>query len=199
MKDYINPYFYTRIIGLTFLILLTTLITPMPYAKADNNETKRLILFQGFILNAYYNGQYTEVKRLPPDGTVYGYGWLDDNRVFVAYQRVDSGEAVADFEVIDLKKSKTTKLSGIGGVGESNFDVNTSTGRIIFSHNNEINELVINEDSKSYKIVPLKTFKQFDYCWAIFWIDKNTVGCKFIHDNKIDFMKYDIPSSEMKE
>ncbi len=154
----------------------------------------RLVDFQGFILMAYFNGKYIEAKRLSPDGTIYGYGWLDNNRVFVAYQNPNTAEAVSDFDIVNLKTSTSITLDGIGAVGESNFDVNKTTGRIIFSHNNNINELVISEDSKSYEIIALHKFKEFDYCWAIFWVNNETVGCQLIHNNKIDFRKYSVPN-----
>ena len=183
----------TSAFQLVFLMLLITLYSPMPHAEENQNNTNRLVLFNGFILNAYYDDKYIEVKRLSPGTIIYGYGWLDENRTFIAYQRKDS-IAMADIEITNLKESKTTKLDGIGGVGESNFDVNKTTGRIIFSHRNHINELIISKNSKSYEIVPIKTFKQFDYCWAIFWIDTKTAGCKFIQNNEMKFMKYNIPS-----
>lgn len=176
---------------LTIVMLFTMLFSSVAYSTEKQNNANRLILFNGFILNAYYDDKYIEVKRLSPGAIIYGYGWLDEDRAFIAFQREDS-IAMADIEVTNLKESKTTKLNGIGGVGESNFDVNATTGRIIFSHRNNINELIISEKSDSYKIVPLKTLNQFDYCWAIFWIDTKTVGCKLIQNNEMKFTKYSI-------
>jgi hypothetical protein len=156
---------------------------------AQDNPSRRLILFQGSILHAYFDNKYVEVKRLSPNGHFYGYGWLDDHTVFTAYQPEESAEAIANFEILDLRKGKTTKLDGIGGVGESNFDVNPTTGEIVFNDGDDLKLLKFNEKRNAYRIHEIKKKAA---CWAVFWIDSKTVGCK---DTQKDILvKYSIPS-----
>jgi len=134
---------------LTAALLIMSLFAIPAYAVENSDTSKRLVLFQGFILHAYFDNKYVEVKRLSPQsGIFYGYGWLDDHTVFIAYQREGYAEAIADFEVVDLLKKRTTKLDGIGGTGESNFDVNPTTGEIIFSNGDDINFLKLDAKRK---------------------------------------------------
>ena len=174
------------------VMFLVSIVTPAAYAAGESSATNRLILFQGFVLNAYYNDQYIEVKRLDPYSSgrkFYGYGWLDDNRVFVAYQG-DTAEAVVEMEIIDLRHLRTTKLKNIGGVGESLFDVNPTTGDVIYSTGDEINLIKIDKKNNTYRV---ENIKQKTNCWAAFWVDNRTIGCKLLEKNKDVFVKYIVP------
>ncbi len=186
----IYKYQISRIIRAVAIVVLISNINlfAMP-AKAQDNSSKSLVLFQGFILHAYFDNRYVEVKRLSPNGFFYGYGWLDEHTVFIAYQREGDVEATADFEIVDLLKGKTIKLDGIGGVGESNFDVNPTTSEIVFSDGDDIKMLKFNEKRNAYRI---QEMKKGAGCWAVFWIDSKTVGCK---DKKKDILvKYSMQS-----
>ena len=157
-------------------ILMMSLIVSPVHAVDKPEKPKRLVLFQGFVLLAYFNDKYVEVKRLSPEHAIfYGFGWLDDHTVFTAFQHGGSAEAIADFEIVDLRKGRTTKLDGMGGVGESNFDVNTATGEIVFNDGDDLKLLKLNEKKNAYRI---QEIKKGAACWAVFWIDSKTVGCK---------------------
>ncbi len=127
------------------------------------------MLIQGTILNAYYGGRCVEIKRAE---TFYGYGWLDNNRIFVAYQPSEFAEAQANVEVIDLRDSKMTRIVTIGDIGEGNFDVNETTHEILFNDSDGIKLLLIKGDN-SYKIELLKNDVGE---WSVFWIDNDTIG-----------------------
>lgn len=59
------------------------LLDMMPtYAVGMGNTSDRLVVIHGRVLNAFTEGRYKEIKRAK---IFYGYGWLDDHRVFVAY------------------------------------------------------------------------------------------------------------------
>lgn len=191
IRNYVDRFKITLMVT---LIGITTLNTMSVNAGDDpSRASDRLILFQGFILSAYYNDHYIEVKRLHPGhATFYGYGWYDDHRVFVAYQPEVTGEAVAEIEIIDLRLSKTTKLGSIGGVGESNFDVNPSTGEIVYSTDNGINLLRIDDKTNSLRV---ENVKKDVFCWGTFWIDNQTIGCKLIEKDKGTFIKYQVTPS----
>lgn len=179
------------VLAITFIMIINLIASPV-HAAGNSSTSNRLILFQGFILNAYYNDQYVEVKRLDPyrsGSKFYGYGWFDDNSVFVAYQG-NTAEAVAEIEIIDLRLMRTRKLKGIGGIGESLFDVNPATGDVIYSTGDEINLMKIDATNNTYRIEPVK---QKTNCWAAFWIDSKTIGCKLIVKNKDVFVKYKVP------
>lgn len=179
-------------------LMLTAIIIAIPFGvRAELQESRRLVLFQGFILLAYYDNQYFEVKRLDPtQGRFYGYGWLDKDKVFVAYDLEQQGEAIADMEIIDLRQSKIVKLQAIGGVGESRFDVNTSRGEVIYSKESGIRLVSIETDLNKYQIYD---YAKDVFCWAAFWVNDNTVGCRVYDDKseKFVFKKYPIPSLEV--
>ena len=171
-------------------ILIVNLFAVPTYAAGDSNTAKRLILFQGFLLNAYFNDQYIEVKRLSPKHAIfYGYGWLDDHRVFVAYQREGYAAAIADLEIIDLRQSRTTKLKNVGAGGESNFDVNPSTGEVVFTTDDAVKLLRVDAKTNAYRIEDVKN----EFCWGVFWIDSKTIGCKLVLKDGLKFVKYSIP------
>jgi hypothetical protein len=100
------------------VILLIMLFTSITCYAVENVETsKRLILFLGNILHAYFNNKYIEIKRLKSKDLFYGYGWIDDHTVFMAYQREGYAQAIADLEIIDLLQNRSVKLESIENVG----------------------------------------------------------------------------------
>ena len=155
------------------------------FAADEPDTSKRLILAQGHLLNAYFEGNYQEIKRAE---IFYGYGWLDDHRVFVAYQK-GRGEAVAELEVIDLRQGRTTKLTSIGGVGESNFDVNPFTVEVAHADSGGVKLLIIDAKTNSYKIDDIR---KGVYCFGAFWVDKKTIGCLVFKNEKPDFVKFPV-------
>lgn len=168
-----NVIIYTTMV---FIFAATINIFMYSNSFGDTSYTsKRLMLLHWFILKAYYKDNLVEVKRLKiKGGHFYGYGWLDNDRVFVAYQDEGSAAAVAILEIIDLRDSNVTTLTRIGGVGEARFDVNKSTGEVIYITGNEIKLIKINPNTGSYRDFPIiKNVK----CWYVFWTDANTVGC----------------------
>lgn len=158
----------------------------------ETDTSKRLILVQGHVLNAYFGGLYHEIKRAT---TFYGYGWLDEHRVFVAYQKQDTTEAVAQLEIIDLRQSKVTKLTSLGGAGESHFDVNVTTGEVIYNDSDGVKLLSIDAKTNTYKIKDVKKRDASTYnvdCFGAFWVDNKTVGCSIFKNGKSNFVKFPI-------
>lgn len=183
---------------LSVLAMIVILLAALPIVlKADNQRTERLIVLQGFILLAYFDDRYIEIKRLKPNkGRFYGYGMLDKDKVFVAYDLEQQGEATANMEIIDLRQAKTIMLEQIGGVGESHFDVNSLRSQVIYSTGRDLRVISIDTISNEYRMYTVLTKKS---CWAEFWIDKDTVGC-LEYDDKIEkmvFKKHPIPSLDV--
>ena len=177
------------------LLFVPILFAALGHAAGEPVVSKRLaLIYQGRVLIAYFEGQYREIKQI--EGFFYGYGWLDDYRVFVAYQQQGTGEAVAELEVIDLRQSRTTKLTRIGGVGESHFDVNSSTGEVVYDDSSGIHLLRIDVKTNSYKIYTIKEIdilKKDVGCHGAFWVDSKTVGCFVFKNAKPDFVKFPVP------
>ena len=186
---------FTVLRDLVFIFIVMS-IAFISSASATDGAQSRLLLFQGQILLAYYQDQYIEVKRLAAgSGVFYGFGWLDSDRVFVAYDPGEQGEAVAKMEVVDLGRSSRLTLKQIGGVGESYFDVNRSRGQVIYSTENAISLISLNSNTNEYYIFDI--IKGVS-CWAAFWVDDRTVGCKIYDKNadKMLFKKYPVPTLE---
>lgn len=185
---------------LFFIVAIMLVLAILPFgAKAVEREFKRLIVFQGFVLLAYIDNQYVEIKRLKPNkGRFYGYGLLGKDKVFVAYDLEEQGEATANMEIIDLKQEKVIKLAKIGGVGESHFDVNSLRSQVVYSTGHDLRIISIDTVLNEYRIYTILKNKS---CWAEFWFDDDTVGC-LVYDNKSEkmvFKKYPVPSlDEMK-
>jgi hypothetical protein len=180
---------------LVALIVAVTLILPLASVKADPGNQRKLVLFQGFILLAYFDDKYIEIKRFKPGEAVfYGYGWLNSDEVFISYQPQDEAEATAKMEVININTLKVVKLETIGGVGESHFAVNANRGEVIYNNENGISLIRINTKTNLYRIYDVNP----DYCWAVFWVDDNTAGCQFYDkpSKKMIFKKYKLPSPE---
>jgi hypothetical protein len=167
------------------MILSICQIAVSASASDDTDTSKRLVLAQGRVLHAYFAGQYREIRRAE---LFYGYGWLDGHRVFVASQK-GRGEAVAELEVIDLRQSQTTKLVSLGGVGESNFDVSSISGEVVFGDSDGIKLLKIDSQTNAYKI---EDVKKGVYCYGSFWVDAKTVGCLVYKNEKPEFMKFPV-------
>ena len=177
-----------RIRAVVTILLFVRILFAVPGFAADEPDvSKRLILIQGTTLIAYFEGRYQDVKR---DKIFFGYGWLDNHRVFVAYSETSRSEAVADLEVIDLRQLRTTKLMRIGGVGESHFDVHPSTGEVVYDDSSGIYLLRIDAKTNSYKIVDIK--KDVD-CHIAFWVNNKTVGCFLFKNGKMNLMKFPVP------
>ena len=194
--------FGVKVVATVVMVFIVSLLSFFIDAAETNTSAlkRRLIVVQGRVLNAYFEGQYREIKRAK---IIYGSGWLDDHRVFVAYQREGTGEAVAELEVIDLRQSRTTKLTGFGGVGESHFDVNSSTGEVVYADSSGVKLLRIDAKTNSYKIDVIKKIdilKKDVYCYGAFWIDNKTVGClNFVDVNKTNFVKFPVQKKSDKD
>lgn len=175
------------IIVVSLALIATIVLSNTHASESDSISTKRLVLTQGRALNVYFEGQYREIKRAE---IIYGYGWLDDHRVFVAYQQEGTGEAVAVLEVIDLRHSRTTKLTSFGGVGESHFDVNFATGEVVYADSSGVKLLKIDAKTNSYRVDDIKKNVE---CYGAFWVDNKTVGCLiFVGSNKTNFVKFPV-------
>lgn len=167
-------------------LLFGILFTMPKYVAFGADVPKRLMLIQGRTLIAYFEGTYSELKQAE---IFFGYGWLDDHRVFVAYNKTGRGEATAELEVIDLSQSQITKLTSIGGVGESYFDVNSSTGDVVYDDSGGIHLLRINAKTNSYEIINVKNVD----CHNAFWVDTKTIGCFLFTKEKPIFMEFPLP------
>jgi len=193
---------------LAILFIIGSGIIP-PGANAGVHSSPRLVIFQNFVLLAYYDNRYLEIKRLPPNtGGFYGYGWVnkEKDKIFVAYQPPNAGDAVADIELVDLKDKRIVKLEGIGQMGDSSFSVNASRGAVIYDNPVLRNDaksagivlMAIDMDSNNYRSYHINNVP----CWAPFWIDDHTGGCIVFNDkeNKRNFVKFRIPDvDELKK
>lgn len=168
---------------------LNLFVTTSIYAN-EKNINNRLIFIQGHVLNAYYQGEYKEIKRAE---IFYGFGWLDEHRVFVAHQDPATSEAVAILEIIDLNKKVTVKLTSFGGAGESHFDVNSNTGDVVYNDSSGIHVL---EVDKNNSFVVHNIQKDIN-SWAVFWIDNTTVGTILFENGKKKFKKIKIISQPL--
>jgi hypothetical protein len=169
--------------GIIAMALLLALCVMPNTTFADTPNAKKGIVLQGKVLKALFNGKYKELKR----GDFYGYGWLDDHRVFVAFQQEGYSEAVINAEVIDLRESRVVKLGGIMEAhGDTNFDVNSHTSEIVFNAFGEgtvdpeglnkeyvIKLISFKAQSDSYQV---KTIKRNIDSRNVYWIDDNTIG-----------------------
>ncbi len=164
-------------INYTIFFLICLLLVSV-FGSCANNEGNRLIVIQGIALNAYYKGKYRTIWRAE---LFYGYGWIDGDRVFVAYQPREFSDARAIIKIVDLKTEKTIDIHEIGAAGESNFDSNPITHEIVFTDTiPDVNlralsciRLITIHDDNTYAI---KTIKTGGSPWAVFWIDKDTIG-----------------------
>lgn len=147
-------------------------------AFADTEAQKGLVL-EGNTLKAQFHGKYKVLRQ----GEFYGYGWLDDHRVFIAYQQEGYAEAIVDAEVVDLNSGKVTKLGTIMEAhGESHFDVNSRTSQVVFNafgdkvrggvRSNVIRLMTFDKNGSTYTVETLK--KNID-CANVVWVDDKTV------------------------
>lgn len=174
------------------IVVVASLVVPFAKSSGVQPSSKRLILFQGTVLSAYYDDRYVEVKRLDPArGMFYGYGWIGDGKVFVAYQDENEITAIANIEIVDLVDASRTKLANVGGVGESLFDVSDQNGDVVYSTETEIRIMRFNPEENSYSTSILK---QGVFCWGAFWVDAKTVGCNLMDNGGSKFVKYDVKS-----
>jgi hypothetical protein len=148
----------------------------------QNLNGNKLVLLQGRILNAYYNGKYKEVERA---NIIYGYGWLDQNRIFVAYQKPNTAEAVAILEVININTNEKVKIRTIGGAGESHFDVNADTNKVVYNDSKGIHILNIKDDNS----FDIDDVKETSNSWGVFWIDDQTIGTFVFEGDQQKFKK----------
>lgn len=73
----------------------------------------------------------------------------------------------------------------IGGVGESNFDVNTSTGSVVYNDSKGVHVLKIDPKTNLYQIDDVQKGM---LCWGVFWIDNEMIWCLLLEGNK--FVKF---------
>ena len=165
-----------------FTLLYTSIFSCSIYADDTNGK---LIESQGKVLNLYYHNEYKEIKRAE---IFYGYGLLGRDRVFLAYQDPTRSEAVAIIEIYNMNTGNTTKLTKLGGVGESHFDVNLITGYVVYNDSDGIHLFIINNDNS---FVIHDVLKEVD-AWGVFWINTNTVGTMILNNNMEMFKKIKI-------
>lgn len=155
-------------------------------AASATQPGNRLIQVQQWGLYAYFEGHYWQVKRAD---FFYGYGWLDDHRVFVAYEPEGEVAAYAILEVIDLRTSKTTEIKTFGATGEPNFDINPKTHQIVCNFSDGIKILTIDSDNK----LEIMTVAKDEIAWAVFWIDDHTIGYFTYRHEEKEFMTLQMP------
>lgn len=170
------------------LLLALCAMANITFAATDAKEG---IVLQGKILKVLFNGKYKELKR----GDFYGYGWLDDHRIFVAYQQEGWSEAIINADVIDLKKSRVKTLGTIRDAhGETNFAVNSHTGEVAFNAfgggavdpdiailNYAIKLIIFDGNSSAYRI---ETIKENIDCIDVLWVDDATIGATLLDEHK---------------
>jgi hypothetical protein len=179
------------------MVLLLALGVMANTAFATPNAQKDIVL-QGKVLKVLINGKYKVLKR----GDFYGYGWLDDHRIFIAYQQEGYSEAIVHAEVIDLRKARVVKIDiELGANGETNFDVNSRTSEVVFNAFGEdkagpeggvtyaIKLITFDRNSSAYRV---ETIKENIYCKDVLWVDDNTIGAT-LYDGKETFVKIPVP------
>lgn len=181
-------------VTILFLIILCVMTSA---TFADTLSSRKDIILQGKILKVLLNGEYKELKR----GDFYGYGWLDDHRIFIAFQQKGYSEAIINSEVIDLRKSKVIELGTIMEAdGETNFDVNPNTSEVVFN-GSELDKTGSDEfigviklmvfDAKNNK-PSIETIKTKIDCKNVLWVDNNTIGAT-LFDKQGTFVTFPVP------
>jgi len=155
--------FWNKFISVVIIIFIFSSVV-----KA-NNITTKFILLQGMYLSLYENNKIIDIKRAE---IIYGYGFINESEVFVAYQSPGYAEAIAIIEIVNVKTKKRKIITTIGGAGEAYFDANKATGEILFNDSDGINIITISTDS-SFKIHKLNNTKGL---FTPFWIDALTIG-----------------------
>ena len=147
-------------------------------------------VIQDYNLMAYYNGEYKEI--IKESGGYYGYGLLDNDRIFVAMQPHGITAATAIVKTIDLKHQIEKRLFTIDAAGETSFDINSTTKNIVFNDLDGIKTLIIFKDN-TYKIrTVFKRGVDPAVAFAPFWIDEYTIGFMYVKTYKPEFIKLDI-------
>jgi hypothetical protein len=184
-------------------ILLLLVLCAMANITFAATDAKEGIVLQGNILKVLFNGKYKELKR----GDFYGYGWLDDHRIFVAYQQEGWAEAIINADVIDLKKSRVKKLGTIRDAhGETNFSVNSRTGEVVFNAfsggaadpesgilKHAIKLIIFDGNSGAYRI---ETIKENIDCIDVLWVDDFTIGATLLDEHKT-FVTIPVPKQKL--
>lgn len=151
-----------KVMGVAFLLLILSSAIALPKIK----------VIQGSILYVYTEGKYEEVFRA--ESFFYGYGLLDENRLFVAYQE-KSAEAVAIVKQINLTTKAVTDILEVGGAGESHFDSNSKSSRIVF---NDFEGIKIIDCSLATepRIQLIKENVTGLTGFGVFWLNDSTIG-----------------------
>ncbi|WP_243373681.1 hypothetical protein [Geotalea sp. SG265] len=150
--------------------ILLTFVTLVCLAATRESHADILTVVQGRILFASFNGKYKEIFRTK--SPFYGYGWLDKEEIFVAYQPDGEAEASAVIEVFNLRTGKKKKITEIGAAGESHFAAHPRLRKIVFNDTDGIEVLTI-ENFLRYKITTVSRDRN---AFAPYWIDDNTIG-----------------------
>ena len=167
--------FYIKKLALIFTLSLS-------FASFTFAAQNKLKVFQGNIITAYYNGEYKEIFR---SDIIYGYGWLDDERIFIASQQEKTAEAVAELRILNLKTNTNTLITSLGCAGESHYDVNEKHKKIIFNDCEGIKLLTIKKNNS----FTIKVLDKNENSWAVFWIDQNTIGFLRYNGSVWEFVK----------
>jgi hypothetical protein len=159
-------------------LVLLLLITVSQLLFVQVSCADSLTVVQGRILFASHNGEYKELFRT--SSPFYGYGWLDEDEVFLAYQPDGEAEAFAVIETFNLRLGTKKKITVIGGAGESHFASNSKLREIIFNDSEGLRLMSIEKNGK-HKI---STILGDNSVFAPFWIDEDTVG--YLKNNKLE-------------
>lgn len=171
-NKFITNYFAANIFALNFVFI------SMASACGENHDGRLVQVMGGSMLATYYGGQFKEIAY---SKIFYGYGWVDEERVFVAYQDDKFAEAAAVIKILNLKTMKHTILGEVGGAGETNFDVNATTPEVVYSDMHGVKLLKFNSDN-SYKGALLSAKS----CYGVFWLSDNQVACVVSGKEKLD-------------
>ncbi|MCW8965559.1 MAG: hypothetical protein OQK82_02565 [Candidatus Pacearchaeota archaeon] len=146
------------------LVILAMLL----YSLSISAENR---LFQSTygVLSGYHNNSYKIISR---GQYFYGYGFIDNNRAFIASQPNNFEEAIAVLEIYDFKTNEKHKILEVGGVGESNFDINPSNGSIIFNDSEGLKIMKIDTKNNA----SINTIIKSKIIVAPFWVNGNEVG-----------------------
>ena len=151
---------------LSFMILL--------YPHNGYTQTTIIKVFQNYKLIVYVDGEYREI--IKESKGFYGYGILDENRIFIAYQPYESSGALAVVMVHNLKEKKNKILFKVSNAGETSFDINNASKKIVYTDPDGIKVLTIHKDN-SYTVTKVFSLEASASAASFpFWIDEKTIG-----------------------
>ncbi len=97
--------------------------------SADKTDNGKLIA-EGNSLRLIKNGKPVVIK---VSSCFNGFGWIDDNNIFVASQPDTESAALAVIELYDTKTNKLSPITVVDGGESVHFDINKNNHMVLFN------------------------------------------------------------------